>query len=194
MFKKMRTELLSGEEQAYVLDLARRSMEAAIRGAPLPKVESRFPNLELRRAAFVTLHKKGELRGCIGLLNESKPLGKAVQEAAVAAACQDPRFQPVSAEELNDITIEVSVLTPLKRISNPKRIKVGKHGLLIRSGEAQGLLLPQVAVNNRWNRLRFLEHTCIKAGLPRDAWQQPGVSLMTFGAQVFEEASSTGVV
>jgi len=119
-----------------------------------------------------------------------KPLYQTVQEAAEAAAFQDPRFSPLKQEELSKISIEISVLSPLRPISSVRKIKVGRDGLLIKVGESHGLLLPQVARKNRWNRQTFLEHVCIKAGLHRDAWQQPETELMTFRAQVFKDDNS----
>ncbi|MFQ5707649.1 MAG: AmmeMemoRadiSam system protein A [bacterium] len=189
MFKKKRRNVLSEEEQIYILDFARKSIEAKIRGADPPRFEADYSNLKAQRGAFVTLYNRGNLRGCIGTISSTKPLYETIQEVAQAAAFQDPRFQPLSESELSKISIEISVLTPLKKIKNFKRIKIGRHGIFVKSGEAHGLLLPQVAVNNHWDRKTFLQHTCIKAGLPKDAWQKDDTEIMIFGAQVFEEES-----
>lgn len=187
MFGRKRRNVLSEQEQMYLLDFARKSIEAKIRGENPPSFDAEFPRLQESRGAFVTINKNGNLRGCIGLTQGIKPLYQTVQDVAEAAAFQDPRFQPLTEEELPDITIEISVLSPMRKISNVKKIKVGRHGLLIKLGNAQGLLLPQVASHNSWSSQTFLEHTCIKAGLPKDAWKNPEAEIMIFEAQVFGE-------
>jgi AmmeMemoRadiSam system protein A len=184
---RKRRKVLSKQEQMYLLDFARKSIEAKIRGENPPSFDPKFSRLQQPRGAFVTLNKNGNLRGCIGLTQGIKPLYQIVQDVAEAAAFQDPRFQPLTEQELPNITIEISVISPMRKISNVKKIKVGRHGLLIKLGHAQGLLLPQVASNNGWSRQTFLEHTCIKAGLPKDAWKNPAAEIMIFEAQVFGE-------
>nr|MBP7886610.1 AmmeMemoRadiSam system protein A [Candidatus Neomarinimicrobiota bacterium] len=141
--------------------------------------------LKVKRGAFVTLEKHHELRGCIGYILPIYPLYKTVIEMAKAAALDDPRFPPVSPSELKDITVEISVLTVPQKISDPSEIEVGKHGIIIKRGFNQGLLLPQVATDYGWDRETFLEHTCLKAGLPRDAWQDKNTEIQIFSAQVF---------
>ena len=123
------------------------------------------------RGAFVSLHRRGQLRGCIGYIEAVKPLLQTVMEMAPAAAFQDPRFRPVQADELADLEIEISVLTPMRLIKSPDEIEVGKHGLYIVKGQNRGLLLPQVASQYHWDRQTFLEQTCHKAGLPSNAWE-----------------------
>lgn len=189
MFPRLRKGGLSRKEQLYVLDFARKTIECKASGKDLPKFDDSFLVLKEERGVFVTLNKKGNLRGCIGLLSTMKPLHESIQEVAQAAAFQDPRFQPVTRDELPEIDIEISIITPIRRVKNIKKIKVGRHGLLVRYGDAQGLLLPQVAVKNAWSRRTFLEHTCVKAGLPRDAWQHPETEIMTFSAHIFTETS-----
>lgn len=137
--------------------------------------------------AFVTLKKEGALRGCIGHIAASEPLFETVREAAVSAAFEDPRFPPLGKEEWNATTIEISVLSPFEKITDPGRIRVGTHGIMIRRGYRSGLLLPQVATEQGWDRDAFLTHTCFKAGLPADAWKSPECSIEIFSAIVFHE-------
>jgi AmmeMemoRadiSam system protein A len=132
----------------------------------------------------VTLKNKGILRGCIGFIEPVFPLYETVIRGAIYAACQDYRFPPVTADELNDLEIEISVLTTPEKIRNPQVIEVGRHGLIIAKGENKGLLLPQVAVENGWGLKEFLEQACLKAGLPTDAWKT-GADMYIFEAIVF---------
>jgi AmmeMemoRadiSam system protein A len=133
----------------------------------------------------VTLHKQGRLRGCIGQIHARQPLVRTVAEMAVAAAFEDPRFPPLRREELRDIDIEISVLTPLRRITDVGEIQVGTHGIYLRRGAYSGLLLPQVATEWGWDRNTFLEHTCEKAHLPKDAWKDKKAEIYIFSADVF---------
>ena len=137
--------------------------------------------------AFVTLEKGGALRGCIGHVRAYKPLEQTVSEMAVQAALHDPRFPPVTADELDGLTVEISVMSPLTVVENVSEIEVGTHGLIIQDGGRSGLLLPQVATDYGWDRETFLEHTCMKAGLPPDSWKQEGVTILKFTAEVFGE-------
>jgi AmmeMemoRadiSam system protein A len=134
----------------------------------------------------VTLWRGKMLRGCIGRLASNEPLANVVAEAAMSAALQDPRFDAVRAEELSDLEIEISVLSPFERVA-PADVRVGTHGLLIERGPYRGLLLPQVAMEYRWSAGRFLEETCVKAGLPREAWHHPETHISAFTADVFSE-------
>jgi AmmeMemoRadiSam system protein B/AmmeMemoRadiSam system protein A len=138
------------------------------------------------RAAFVTLTKRGDLRGCIGFIEPVAPLGRAVIQAAIFAATEDPRFPPVAASEIGDLRIEISVLTPVREIGNPREVTVGTHGLIVERDGRKGVLLPQVPVENGWDRETFLEQASLKAGLPRDAWRR-GAKLSVFEAIVFHE-------
>jgi AmmeMemoRadiSam system protein A len=187
LFFKKRRSALSKDEQEYLLEFARKTIEAKLRRQDPPTFDDRFPRLKEEWGAFVTLTKNKSLRGCIGVITGIKPLYQTIQEVAEAAAFQDPRFPPLTEAELSETTLEISVLTPMKKISNIKKIKVRQHGLFIKLGNDQGLLLPQVAANNKWSRQTFLEHTCLKAGLPKDAWKNPEAEIMIFEAQVFEE-------
>jgi uncharacterized protein len=180
-------EMVSETEKGLLLQLARNAIQTTVqKGRKLPIVESLSPLLREKRGVFVTLWMEGELRGCIGFPYPVKPLAEAVQEAAVSAALQDPRFPPVRAEELSSIEIEISVLTPPKSIV-PEQIKIGIHGLIVSHGNRSGLLLPQVAIEYGWDTETFLSQTCVKAGLSQDAWKEKA-SLYGFEAQVFSES------
>ena len=136
--------------------------------------------------AFVTIHHRGELRGCIGHIEADRPLVRVLAQCAIAACSADPRFPPVTAGELPDIDVELSLLGPLQRISGPEEIEVGRHGLLLERGGRRGLLLPQVATEWKWDAITFLGQTCRKAGLPPNAWKE-GASVWVFEAEVFGE-------
>jgi AmmeMemoRadiSam system protein A len=138
-------------------------------------------------AAFVTLHSHGELRGCIGHVEANRPLRDVVASCAVSAAKADPRFAPVTADELASLDIEISVLSGFEPVHSIDEIEVGRHGLLIESGWRRGLLLPQVAPEWNWDAAQFVAQTCRKAGLPPDAWPARGATLYRFEAEVFGE-------
>lgn len=176
---------LTESDQQQLLRLARRALESAVRNGGVPEGEACPPALTEKCGAFVTIHKAGRLRGCIGYIEALKPLHQTVAECAVAAALRDPRFDPVEPKELPLLHLEISVLSPFEEIS-PEAIEVGRHGLMISQGWQRGLLLPQVATEWDWDRKRFLEETCLKAGLPTDAWQR-GAKIQAFTAQVFGE-------
>ena len=176
---------LTAEEKRALLELARKTIEAKCRGEKAPAPEAKSPTLSELRGAFVTLHKAGRLRGCIGQIQARQPLVKTVADMAVAAAFDDPRFPSLRAEELKEIDIEISVLTPLRRITDVREIQVGTHGIYMRKGGYSGLLLPQVATEWKWDRTAFLEHTCEKAHLPKDAWKDKETEIYIFSADVF---------
>ena len=176
---------LSEADQQELIRLARQSLEESVRHHRLSKIQEPQGMLRDQCGAFVTLHKAGRLRGCIGYIEAARPLYQTVRECALAAALHDPRFSPVTPDELDFLRLEISVLSPLTEI-RPEQIEVGRHGLLISRGFYRGLLLPQVAVEWKWDRERFLAETCLKAGLPQDAWKQ-GATLQAFTAQVFSE-------
>ena len=176
---------LSEADQQFLLHLARRALEESVRHDSLPEVEAPPGPLREKCGAFVTLHKMGRLRGCIGYLESLKPLYQTVCECAMAAALRDPRFDAVTPEELPVLHLEISVLSPLMEIA-PDQVAVGRHGLLISRGGQRGVLLPQVPVEWKWDREQFLEETCLKAGLPPDAWRH-GAKIQAFTAQVFGE-------
>ena len=145
------------------------------------------PILAERRGGFVTLKKRGQLRGCIGYIEAVKPLVETVEEMADAAAFRDPRFRPVTAREVDDLEIEISVLSPIEKIDDPGAIEVGRDGIIVSADGHRGLLLPQVAVEWGWDRETFLDQTCVKAGLAPDRWRRPGVTIEVFSAEIFSE-------
>jgi len=148
---------------------------------------ARFEALMQERGAFVTLKKRGQLRGCIGYDAPIKPLCLAVRDVAAFAAVRDQRFRPVTAGELPELEYEVSVLSPLRRVLDVRQIRIGQHGLVVRKGEQEGLLLPQVATERGWDTTTFLEQTCRKAGLAPNAWQDEATDVFLFSALVFGE-------
>ena len=173
-------------EQDFLLDVARKTIIAQAGDGSRPAFASDNPRFNCKCGAFVTLKKKsGALRGCIGYVEPHKPLLQCVGDMAVACCSRDPRFSPVTTDELADLDMEISVLTPLEEIRQAKEVRVGLHGLLIRKGSASGLLLPQVASEQGWERDRFVEETCRKAGLGAGAWKEPEAKLFIFSAQVF---------
>jgi len=175
---------LTPDEKSELLDLARAAVEAWVRNGSVVESAPRSPSLLEKRGAFVTLTIRGALRGCVGYIAPVLPLHRAVVQAAIYAAVEDRRFEPVSAEELGRLDYEISALSPPEDISDPSRIRVGTHGLIIEKDGRKGVLLPQVAVENGWDRGRFLEEICRKAGLPPNAWKK-GAKLQTFEAVVF---------
>jgi len=178
---------LSESEKKELIKIARKSIEEAVAGKKLSVSSPENPRLENKRGVFVTLKEGGVLRGCIGYVTGVKPLFEATRDAAVSAALEDPRFPPVTEDELPHIDIEISVLSSLKRIKSLEEIEVGKHGILIKKGFFQGLLLPQVATENNWDRTTFLSHTCLKAGLPPECWKDPETEIYIFTVEIFEE-------
>jgi AmmeMemoRadiSam system protein A len=170
-----------------LLHRARRAIARVIGVERVTPVADLIPDLsELRAGAFVTLRIKGELRGCIGYLEPELLLVDVVERCAVSAAISDPRFPPLGAEEWSDVHLELSVLGPIEPVDDIKEVEIGRHGLVIEFGRRRGLLLPQVAVEWQWNAEQFAAQTCIKAGLPKDAWQK-GAKLFKFEAEVFGE-------
>jgi AmmeMemoRadiSam system protein A len=178
---------LDAVDKKELLRTARNSIACALQGRRFERRENVSAALKEKCGAFVTLHLHGELRGCIGYIEARSPLIRTVEEVAQKAAFEDPRFLPLTAEEFSDVKIEVSVLSPLQKTSDPKTVEVGKHGLVIDAGYTRGLLLPQVAVEYGWRRDEFLSHTCRKAGLPADSWKTKDVTIYTFTSEVFSE-------
>lgn len=184
--KKVGVDLgLSEEERKMLHHIAKAVIENKAKGKPVPEFKIDSPVLKENRGAFVSLHKRGQLRGCIGYIEGRGPLHQTIEEMAEAAAFRDPRFPPVTEKELAELDIEISVLTPLKKISDINEIEVGKHGIYIKKGWYSGLLLPQVATEYGWDRKTFLEHTCQKAGLPSNAWKEKDTEIYIFSADVF---------
>jgi AmmeMemoRadiSam system protein A len=176
---------LTDAERQELRRIARVAIEYQAVGKPVPPSCVIPERLKEPGGAFVSLYKKGMLRGCIGSVESDKPLYKTVEETAQAAAAQDPRFRPVEPEELSSIEVEISALTPLRRIQDPAEIQVGPHGILVRKKYHSGLLLPQVATERDWDRMTFLRETCRKAGLSEDAWQDEDTLIYVFSADVF---------
>jgi len=184
--------MLSDAEKQFLLMVARRSVESAVKKSPdfettalLPSL----PSLNAPRGAFVTIRAGNNLRGCIGYVDPIKPLLETVRLVSSKAALDDTRFSPISPEELPDIWIEISVLSPMQGISRIEEIEIGRHGVVVESGRLRGLLLPQVAVEYGWNPETFVSQTARKAGLPSNAWNETGVNVSIFSAEVFCERS-----
>jgi MEMO1 family protein len=179
---------LGARDKSELLALARKSVEYAVRErkAYEPGASS-SEALNQERGAFVTLKESGELRGCVGYTSAVKPLYMTVRDTATLAALRDSRFQPVSVSELPQLEYEISVLSPLRRVTDIREIKVGQHGLLMKNGDYQGLLLPQVPVEERWDRQRFLDETCAKAGMRASCWKDENTDIFMFTAVVFGE-------
>ena len=177
---------LTEAERRTLLETARRSIAARFAGTVLPVPEA-TPALRTPCGAFVTLKIQGRLRGCIGHISAAAPLVETVRDVALSSAFDDPRFPPLGRDELERVAIEVSVLSPLRRTRDPEEIRVGTHGILVRRGGRSGLLLPQVATEQGWEREEFLAHTCRKAGLDDEAWRDPDTAIEIFSAIVFGE-------
>ena len=184
-------QLLTDDEGTMAVRSARAAIEHAVAKRPV-KPRDQAPVFFEKRGVFVTLTKSGSLRGCIGFPYPVMPLGEAIVHAAGAAALEDPRFPPVTKDELTTITLEVTILTvpeplesePAKR---PQHVIVGKHGLIVRGMDTSGLLLPQVATEYGWDAKTFLDHTCMKAGLSERCWTSKNVEILTFEGQIFSE-------
>ncbi len=177
---------LSEPDREELLKLARLSVETAVRERKLYDYnEAASPPLMQERGAFVTLKKKGELRGCVGYVAPMKPLSYTVRDVAALAALRDRRFPPVTPAELGELRYEISVLSPLRRVLDVGSIEVGRDGLVIRRGDSEGLLLPQIPVEQGWDRATFLEQACLKAGLPASAWRDERTDIFSFTALVF---------
>lgn len=182
-------EALTDEQKKTLLSIARQTLEAVTQGKPIPETESSDPVLNEYRGCFVTLTEKGQLRGCIGRFDADLPLHRMVADMAESAALKDPRFNPVRPEEVPEIDIEITVFpeNPRKKITDIEEIEVGRHGLYIKQGRFGGTLLPQVASERGWDRITFLEQTCQKAFLPKDAWKDPRTEIYVYPGEIFHE-------
>jgi AmmeMemoRadiSam system protein A len=181
--------MLSQHQRSQLLKTAREAIAAVLDGRR-PEIDLTEFDEELRRpaGAFVSLHEKGgDLRGCIGSIVPVAPLCQAVVSSAVSAAFRDPRFYPLTKEELANVELEISVMGPIEVVRDVSEIEVGRDGLIVRQGRNSGLLLPQVATDFGWDRDAFLSHTCTKAGLPPAAWRSPDTRIERFAAEVFSE-------
>jgi AmmeMemoRadiSam system protein A len=181
------SEKLSNRDRKLLLELAREAITTVVRTGSSRIREVSAVHLAGPHGCFVTIKRNGALRGCIGNFNSDKPLYLLVQEMAVSAATRDPRFYPMKEEDLLNFDLEISVLSPLSKIASPDQVVVGTHGLYLEKNFSRGVLLPQVAVEQGWNRETFLNQTALKAGLQRDDWRE-GADIFVFTAQVFTEA------
>jgi len=179
---------LSLAEKKELLRIARSSIETFVRTGKAPDFTVKDARLNEMEGAFVTIHRNGDLRGCVGSIIGEEPLYETVRDMAVAAASQDPRFTPLTVAELSGIDLEISVLSQPRRIKDASEIQLGKHGVIVSSGNHRGVFLPQVADETKWSKEEFLSQLCSqKAGLPPDAWKDPNTALYVFTADVFSE-------
>jgi AmmeMemoRadiSam system protein A len=172
-----------------LVDIAHRAISSAVIEKSLPDLPPFPPSLSEPGRAFVSLYSQGELRGCVGEVQNPGPLGDVVAQSAISAALYDSRFAPILPDEVATLKVEISVLSVPERIS-PEAIVVGRHGLLVLREIFKGLLLPQVAKERNWSAQRFLQETCHKAGLPRDAWRDPATRIFGFTAEIYSEKES----
>ena len=185
MTKKAGVDLhFSDEERALMKALVRDTIESELVGKKQEPIAVP-PKLKEKMGAFVCLKTHGELKGCIGHIKGFLPLDETIREMSRQAAFHDPRFAPLDKSEWQNTDVEISVLTPMRKIDSIEEIQVGVHGLYIEKGPDTGLLLPQVAVEYAWDRTTFLEYACLKAGLPKDAWKMKGTTIYIFSADVF---------
>lgn len=179
---------LCEQERRAALELARKAITEAVLRRKLPDEIPTEGLFAQRRGVFVTLHVRKRLQGCIGVTEPKEPLGEAIVRCATCAALEDPRFAPLKEEQLPELSVEISLLSPMQRIA-PEAVEIGRHGLLIEHQGHRGLLLPQVAIEHRLNREQFLDETCRKAGLPSGAWGDAEARLFGFTCEVFSDQS-----
>jgi len=179
-------ELLTKKEQKELLKIARDTIVSFVTTGKVPAVVTASKGLQAANGCFVTIKQHGQLRGCIGNFVSDQPLYRLVQEMAVSAATRDPRFYPMKQQDLTEFDLEISVLSPLTFAESMDEIQVGTHGIYLVRGSYRGVLLPQVATEYGWDRDTFLKHTCLKAGLPENAWKKD-CQIYLFSAQVFGE-------
>ena len=179
--------MLTRTEATILLKIAREAIIHQVKNidySPMPREEKA---LNQHSGCFVTITQEGHLRGCIGNFQSQQPLFREVATMAVAAASQDPRFQPMSRDELDNFSLEITILSPLEKIDDTNLIEVGTHGIYIVKGHNHGVLLPQVATEYGWDRETFLRQTCVKAGLPEDSWQLPDAEIYIFSGLIIHE-------
>ena len=180
--------MLNIQQRKKLLKIARESLQSYLQTGKKLQVRETDPVLNQKTGAFVTLHKNGELRGCIGSLAGSQALYLTVLDMAIEAGTDDPRFPALNLSELKDLQIEISVLSALERIDSAEKLELGRHGVLVKSGIRSGVFLPQVAAETGWSKEEFLNYLCAQtAGLPADAWKDINTELYIFGAEVFSE-------
>jgi len=178
---------ISIDEKKYLLKLARNTIERELNISKEVVLKKETENINKKVGAFVTLHLKGNLRGCIGYIVGVKPLYETIIDMAKSAAFRDPRFNSVTPDEISDIDIEISVLSEMIEVNDINDIKIGRDGLLIKRDYHSGLLLPQVATEWNWDTETFLKETCRKAGLPSNSWKESNVKIFRFSAEIFRE-------
>ena len=178
--------MLNGKEKKILINIVKETIKAHLNSNDQPDFYYGQKALNQEVGAFVTLKIKGQLGGCIGKLIAKEPLYVTVSDMAIQAAFHDPRFEPLKKEEYEVLEVEISVLTPFKKIKSINEIEVGKHGLMINKGYNSGLLLPHVATEYNWDRNTFLEHACLKAGLSVEAWKESDAEIFIFSAEVFQ--------
>jgi AmmeMemoRadiSam system protein A len=178
---------LTAKEKSALLGIARSAIETYVRSGKNYVEPREEKALNVRSGCFVTIKQGGRLRGCIGNFQSDLPLFKEVAQMAVASATKDPRFYPMKEDDLGSFSLEISVLSPLKKVEAAEEIEVGRHGIYLEKGYCRGVLLPQVAVEYGWDRETFLKQTCLKAGLPTEAWKSEDTEIYIFSAQIFGE-------
>jgi AmmeMemoRadiSam system protein A len=183
---------LSSDDWHALAEIAHRSISGAVIEKSLPDLPSFPPSLSKPAGAFVSLYCRGDLRGCVGQVENPGPLADVVAQSAISAALYDTRFSPIASDEIAELKVEISVLS-VPEIISPEAIVVGRHGLLITRDGCKGLLLPQVAIERKWSAQRFLEETCVKAGLSRIAWRDPATKVFGFTAEIYSEKQSEPV-
>ncbi|MFQ5850225.1 MAG: AmmeMemoRadiSam system protein A [Candidatus Binatia bacterium] len=184
----METVYIPFDSQRRLIELSRRTLENFVRGVEWQPDQTEDPYLLTSEyGAFVSLHRGGELRGCIGTCFPSRSLAETIIEMTGAAASRDYRVPPIRQSEVSEIQISISILSPLELVHDPLSLRVGEHGLHIACGDKRGVLLPQVATEHGWDIRTFLDQTCLKAGLPEDAWNWPETKISSFTALVIEE-------
>lgn len=180
------TELLTKAEQNELLKIARETIVTFVNTGKIPSIDAASQGLNAENGCFVSIKQHKKLRGCIGNFVSNIPLYRLTQEMAMSAATRDPRFYPMKPNDLSDFELEISVLSPLRKIDSVEEIQVGQHGIYIIKDSYQGVLLPQVATEYGWDRDTFLKHTCLKAGLSENSWKKD-CDIYIFSAQVFGE-------
>jgi AmmeMemoRadiSam system protein A len=180
--------MLNQEEKIILLQIARKTLEKFFQGKPYIYKEKITKNINKKLGAFVTIKKENDLRGCIGYIISPDHLYKTISDLSKQAAFNDSRFNKLSEDELENIKIEVSVLTEPIKIDSPKKIELGRHGVIVEQGRKKGLFLPQVAIENNWDLETFMNYLCEhKADIPKDNWKNGKVDIYTFESQVFSE-------
>lgn len=178
---------LTRNEGLELLKIARRAIDNHLNAATDVPEQSEAAALNRETGCFVTIEMDGQLRGCIGTFTSQLPLQQEVRQMAVAAATGDPRFYAMTCDDIGCYTLDISILSPLEKISDTNLIEVGTHGIYLENNYSRGVLLPQVATEYGWDRQTFIEQTCVKAGLPTDAWQSPQTDIYTFTAQIVSD-------